>query len=158
KTRFTTRRDDIVEFGEPDQLYLNDGKGHFTAVSWTGGAFLDADGKPLKEPPLDWGLTATFRDVNNDGSPDLYVCNDYWTPDRFWINDGQGHFRAAPPLTLRKIPSSSMGIDFADVNRDGVLDFFLVEMLGSDPRTRKRQSVADKPDAPTTGIIDDLPQ
>lgn len=158
KTRFIFRNGDVSEYGEPDQLYLNDGKGHFTPVSWTGGAFLDADGKPLKEPPRDWGLTATFRDVNGDGAPDLYVCNDYWTPDRFWINDGKGHFRAAAPLTLRKIPSSSMGIDFADINRDGRLDFFCVEMLGSDVRTRKRQMFADKPEWPNIGINDDLPQ
>lgn len=158
RTRFTMRRNEISEFGEPDQLYLNDGKGHFTPVSWTAGAFLDVDGKPLKEPPLDWGLTATFRDVNGDGAPDLYVCNDYWTPDRFWINDGKGRFRAAAPFTLRKIPSSSMGVDFADVNRDGILDFFAVDMLASDARARKRQSLADKPEWPTIGINSDLPQ
>jgi hypothetical protein len=158
KTRFVLRNGEVAEYGEPDQLYLNDGQGHFTPVSWTGGAFLDADGKPLKEPPRDWGLTATFRDVNGDGAPDLYVCNDYWTPDRFWINDGKGHFRAAAPLTLRKIPSSSMGVDFADINRDGRLDFFCVEMLGSDIRTRKRQMFADKPEWPAIGVNSDLPQ
>jgi hypothetical protein len=158
KSRFIFRRGEISEYGEPDQLYLNDGKGHFTAVSWTDGAFLDADGKPLKEPPLDWGLTATFRDVNGDGAPDLYVCNDYWTPDRFWINDGKGHFRAISRMALRKIPSSSMGVDFADINRDGLLDFFAVEMLASDSRVRKRQRFADKPEWPVIGSNDDRPQ
>ena len=158
QTRFTMRGGEIAELGEADQLYLNDGKGHFSAVSWTGGAFVDANGKTLVEPPRDWGLTATFRDVNNDGAPDLYVCNDYWTADRLWINDGKGHFRAVAPLTLRKIPSSSMGVDFADVNRDGILDFFVVEMLGSDARTRKRQAFADKPEWPTIGLNADLPQ
>ena len=40
----------LQEYGEPDALYLNDGKGKFTAVSWTDGAFLDADGKAGKSP------------------------------------------------------------------------------------------------------------
>src|SRR5690349_15221837 len=31
----------MYELGEPDVLYLNDGKGKFTAVSWTDGTFLD---------------------------------------------------------------------------------------------------------------------
>src|ERR1051326_3002764 len=33
----------LLEHGEVDVLYLNDGKGGFTAVSWTDGSFLDAD-------------------------------------------------------------------------------------------------------------------
>ena len=41
-------------------------------------------------------MTAAFRDLNGDGAPDIYVCNDYWTPDRFWLNDGKGHFQACP--------------------------------------------------------------
>ena len=88
----------------------------------TNGAFLDEDGKALIEPPRDWALTAQFRDINRDGAPDLYVCNDYWTPDRLWINGGRGRFREVDSLGLRKIPFSSMGADFADINRDGKLD------------------------------------
>src|SRR5262249_30629338 len=46
----------IIEFGEVDALYLNDGEGHFSLVPFTGGSFLDEDGKPLTTPPYDWGL------------------------------------------------------------------------------------------------------
>ena len=31
----------MIELGEPDSLYLNDGKGHFQLASWTDGTFLD---------------------------------------------------------------------------------------------------------------------
>src|SRR5262249_1205962 len=72
----------VQEYGEPDQLLLNDGKGHFTQIPWTNGSFLDEQGNALVQPPRDWTLTATFRDVNGDGAPDIYVCSDYWTPDR----------------------------------------------------------------------------
>ena len=84
----------LVEYGEPDTLYLNDGKGAFTAVPWTAGAFLNEDGKPLKTEPFDMGLSVMFRDINGDGAPDIYVCNDFQTPDRIWMNDGRGRFRA----------------------------------------------------------------
>ena len=57
----------------PDELYLNDGTGHFTPVSWTNGAFLDEDGLKLSHAPLDWGLSAAFHDLNGDGWPDLYM-------------------------------------------------------------------------------------
>jgi enediyne biosynthesis protein E4 len=132
----------LVEAGQPDQLYLNEGGGRFRAVSWTDGSFLDEAGNPLKAPPNDWGLTATFRDLNGDGAPDLYVCNDYWTPDRCWINDGKGRFRALPTMAIRKTPASSMGVDVADVDRDGDMDLFVVDMLSRYPQLRKRQGFA----------------
>jgi len=93
------------ELGEPDALYRNLGKGRFKQVPWTEGAFLDEDGKPLIHPPFDWGLSVMFHDLNNDGKPDLYVCNDFKTPDRIWINDGHGRFRAIDRLALDKFHS-----------------------------------------------------
>ena len=41
----------ILENGQPDRLYLNDGQGRFTPVSFTDGAFLDEDGRRLAKPP-----------------------------------------------------------------------------------------------------------
>jgi hypothetical protein len=148
----------VFEYGEPDVLYLNDGHGHFSSVSWTDGAFLDEVGKKLTNAPLDWGLTASFRDINGDGFPDLYVCNDYWTPDRIWINDGHGHFRAAEKLAFRETSASSMGIDFADLTRSGNLDILVVDMLSRDLGLRKRQMFAQPPKASPLGAIDNRPQ
>lgn len=159
RDRFTVDENGAIqEYGEPDALYLNDGKGRFTPVSWTDGAFLDEDGKPLTRPPLDWGLTAQFRDINDDGAPDLYVCNDYWTPDRIYLNDGKGRFRAIDRLALRSISASSMGVDFADIDRDGHVDFMVVDMLSRDHQRRKRQLGAMKAVPRATGAIDDRPQ
>ena len=148
----------LLEYGEPDRLLLNDGTGRFTAVPWTNGVFRDEHGTPLPAPPLDWGLSATFRDFNGDGAPDLYVCNDFWTPDRFWLNDGRGHFLAAPALALRKTSGSSMGVDMADVNRDGTMDFFVVDMLSRNPAWRKQQMAAQPEPPGQPGAFADRPQ
>ncbi len=129
----------LHENGEADYLYLNDGQGRFTAVSWVDGHFLDEEGRTLKGPPLDWSLSAMFRDINGDGLPDLYVCSDFVQPDRLWINQGNGRFRAAPRGTLTKTSRLSMGIDFGDLNRDGWDDFMVVDMLSPDRVSRMRQ-------------------
>ena len=148
----------IQEYGEPDLVYLNDGKGHFTPLSWTNGAFLDENGHPLTGPPRDWGLTAAFRDLNGAGAPDIYVCNDFWTPDRLWLNDGKGHFRACPLPALRHTSASSMGVDFADVDRDGRMDFCVVDMLARDWEHRKREVELSGLMRSASGMLDDRAQ
>lgn len=148
----------VRELGEPDILYLNDGRGHFTPTSWTDGRFLDEQGAPLKAPPYDFGLSVMFHDMNGDGVPDLYVCNDLFPPDRIWLNDGHGHFRAMSNLALRNTSRFSMGVDFADINRDGIDDFFVVDMLSRDHQRRKVQTVGVPPMTLPIGRIDNRPQ
>jgi hypothetical protein len=80
-----------------------------------------------------------FRDMNGDRAPDLYIANDGFTEDRCWINDGTGNFREISPLSLRQLSYSSMGVDFADINRDGHDDFFVVEMLSRSHERRLTQ-------------------
>lgn len=121
--------DRVFELGEPDVLYLNDGQGRFTPVSWTDGAFLDEEGRPLREAPWDQSLSALFHDFNGDRAPDLYVCGDASTPDRFWLNDGRGRFRAVPGPAVRVTPYFSMSVVAADLDRDGLDDLFVTDML-----------------------------
>lgn len=122
----------VHEFGEPDTLFLNDGTGRFQPVPWDR-AFTDEQGQPMS-PPWDFGLAVQIRDANGDGAPDIYVCNDFQTPDRLWLGDGNGHFRAAPQFAIRNMSYASMGVDFADLDRDGRLDSVTVEMLSHDLR------------------------
>ncbi len=148
----------MYELGEPHVLYLNDGKGKFTPVSWTDGTFRDETGKPLKQAPWDQGLSVMFRDLNGDGCPDIYVCNDAFTPDRCWINDGHGHFQALSHLAWRSTSYFSMGVDFADIDRDGYDDFLVVDMLSRDHRLKLTQMSSMAPQKTAPGDLEAQPQ
>ena len=147
----------IFEHGQVDDLYFNIGDFSFRRVPFTGGLFLDESGKPLSSDLFDWGLSVMFRDINQDGLADIYVCNDFAEPDRIWLNQGQG-FRLMPKLSLRHIARFSMGIDFADFNRDGLDDFFVVDMLSRQHARRQMQISHAKPEPTAPGEIDNRPQ
>lgn len=138
----------VTEHGEADGLYRNDGKGKFTLIPFTGGAFKDESGKPLTSPPYDWGLAAMFHDLNGDLIPDLYVCNDLGSPDRIWLGDGKGGFQAIARTAIRKTSWFSMGVDFGDLDRDGHDDFLVTDMLSRDPVRRQvdAQDLSADPD------------
>lgn len=141
----------IVELGELDALFLNDGNAAFSKVPWTGGAFLNTEGQPLKSEPYDMGLSVIFRDINGDGAPDIYVCNDFQAPDRIWMNDGKGRFRALADHAIRTTCQFSMGADFADIDRDGFDDLFVGDMLSRVNELRLRQSTATNPPPAESG-------
>lgn len=147
----------LIENAEPDFLYINDGKGHFEKASFTDGRFLDELGNPVSEP-MDWGLLPRLQDMDNDGDPDIYVCNDYSSPDRIWINDGTGHFQAIEKLAIRHTSKFTMAMDFSDIDRDGDLDFILIDMLARNYQRRMQQTNTTK--NPPTGIgeIEKRPQ
>ncbi|HXG47489.1 MAG TPA: VCBS repeat-containing protein [Methylomirabilota bacterium] len=147
----------LEEVGEPDVLYRNDGRGRFAPVPWNSEWFRDYDGKPMPAP-WDFGLGVQIRDINDDGFPDIYVCNDFQTVDRVWLNDGTGRFRLLPRLAMRNQPFASMGVDFADIDRDGNLDFFVVEMLARDPARRTRQIGGMQPQYPIPGRFENRPE
>jgi len=147
----------LEEVGEPDVLYRNLGGGRFQAIPWGSNAFLDEAGKP-REAPWDFGLSAVIRDINQDGWPDIYVCNDFQTVDRMWINLGDGRFQLAPRHALRKQSFSSMGVDFGDLDQDGHYDFFTTEMRATDAARRLRSISGVTPVFPFPGVTENRPE
>jgi hypothetical protein len=153
-----TPKGGIEELGEADAMFRNVGGKTFTPLSFTNGNFLDEDGVPLRKPPFDWGLSVMIRDINQDGLPDIYVCNDFNTPDRMWLNQGGGKYRAAPKLAMRKGTMFSMGVDFGDLNRDGWDDFMLLDMLSRDRQIRLTTFGDRNPQLTQIGQFDNRPE
>lgn len=107
----------VEEYGRSDYLFHNQGNGTFVDV--TSKAGIGGHG---------FGLSATWFDYDGDNDPDLYVCNDYDDPDRFYQNQGDGTFLDQLLATVPHTPWSSMGSDAGDLNNDGLFDLFCVDM------------------------------
>lgn len=134
----------VREIGEKDELYFNIGDGSFRKVNNPEDYFFASDGSKLGLD-LDWGLSAKFRDLNNDGLQDLYVANDFWTPDRIWINQGDNTFRALDTLSIPNLSYSSMEVDFTDVDQNGTTDIFVLDMLDSTHEVRMLHMIPEEP-------------
>ena len=75
-------------------------------------------------------LSVLLSDWNRDGWLDLIVGNDLGQPDIFYLGDGRGGFRELD-RSDGIIPTSartSMSIDTADVNNDGLLDIYITQI------------------------------
>ena len=103
--------------GRRDFLLRNNGNGTFADVTTKSGVW-----------GLTQGHTALWFDANHDGWPDLYVANDFETPDRFYLNQGDGTFADVVDERLPHVTYFSMGADAGDLNNDGLLDFFITDM------------------------------
>jgi hypothetical protein len=128
----------MTQRAEPDGFYSFDGS-KFVRVPMTSNRFVGLDGKPLAEEPESFGLAAKLVDLNGDGAPDLYIGNDFEDTDQLWFNDGHGNFRLTGYTAQRQMSNSTMGVDVADVNGDGLPDLFCVDMLSADTRKLKTQ-------------------
>jgi len=135
----------MVEFGEPDHLFIQDNNGNFQMAPWKEERFKHADGTTIEQPFRDLSLSSMFHDLNRDGLPDLYVCNDFHSPDRIWINQGDGRFLAMDENAIRTTCHFSMGVDIADVDRNGLDDLFVVDMLSRSHQLRMTQKTEMSP-------------
>ncbi len=82
------------------------------------------------------GLGVVVGDFNGDGWPDIYVANDYIRNDLLWMNDGKGGFFNAIGSAMGHQSYSSMGVDAADLNNDGLPDIITLDMQ---PETGERK-------------------
>ncbi|HEY5078826.1 MAG TPA: CRTAC1 family protein, partial [Opitutaceae bacterium] len=127
--------------GEADYLFHNNRNGTFTNV--TDRAGISGPGQ---------GHSATWWDYDNDGWPDLYVANDFGTPDKLYRNNGDGTFTDILDGALPHTSFSSMGADVGDVRNDGFVDLLVADMARTthqgDQRTEaaSRSKAMDPPD------------
>ncbi len=102
-----------------------------------GGAFVDVSDKAGINYQLSYGLSACVTDVNNDGYPDLYVCNDFLGPDHFYINNGDKTFTEKTSEYFKETSLFSMGSDFGDLNNDGYPDLVVADMMWDNHKQMK---------------------
>ena len=79
-----------------------------------------------------YGHSIAVADINNDGYPDFHKTNDFDDPDLLFINTKKKGFTNEINTQFKHISWSSMGNDFADINNDGLLDLFALEMAPDD--------------------------
>jgi len=82
-------------------------------------------------------LGVNIVDIDRDGWKDIYVSNDYNSPDMFLINNGDGSFTDRSGEFLKHTSYSSMGMNIADMNNDRQADIFVLDMLPEDNLRRK---------------------
>lgn len=118
-----------TETGRPDVLYRNDGEDGFVDVTSFAGISTDRH----------WGNSATWWDYNNDSWPDLYVGNDFKSPDFLYRNNGDGTFTECAQEHFRHTTWFSMGAVQTDFNNDGFFDFVIADMM---PRSHYMQKAS----------------
>lgn len=104
----------------PDCLYRNNDDGTFTDVSEASGIAAHAAGT---------GMGMVCCDFDQDGDTDIFVLNDV-AGNFFFQNDGHGKFEEIGLLigaayNVHGHELGSMGLDCADYDNDGWLDFFM---------------------------------
>lgn len=86
-------------------------------------------------------------DLNNDGWTDLYVSNDFYSPDALYINNKDGSFTNIVNSALNHMSYYSMGVDVSDINNDGFLDVFVLDMVAEDNFRLKSNMSGMNPEA-----------
>ena len=101
-----------------DYLFKNEGA-FFTDVTRNSGISF-----PTKYNTI---FSSFSSDFNGDSWPDLYLTNDFDTPDYLWLNF-KGHFSEKFNSYFKHSSFFTMSIDAADINNDGLLDIFSTDM------------------------------
>ena len=129
KNTITFLRDEKPKDYDPasrDKLYRND-NGKFVDISDRAGIVNSA-----------WGLSVVTADFNEDGWEDIYVANDYLSPDLLYINNCNGTFTESIQEYFQHTSFYSMGSDWADIDQNGHFDLFTLDMAPEDHVRSKR--------------------
>jgi hypothetical protein len=109
------------KFEESGHLYRNNGNLTFSDVT---------DEAGVRNFGMSIGVVAA--DFNNDGWKDLFISNDFNPPDFLYLNNGNGTFSEVVKECTFQTSIFGMGLDAADINNDGFIDMFQIDMTPPD--------------------------
>jgi len=103
----------MVSATSENQMYINDGTGHFTDMSKQKGvdSIIPAQGMNV-------------ADVDGDGDLDIYVSN-ILASGALYENDGNGNFKDSTSAAGLDYHLFGQGVAFGDVNGDGAIDMYV---------------------------------
>ncbi|HEY0947696.1 MAG TPA: FG-GAP-like repeat-containing protein, partial [Opitutaceae bacterium] len=143
----------------PGRLFRNVGDWKFVDVTEQAGLAEEASligwlkDSVSSEKKIIWRQGAVFADVNNDRLLDLYVCrND--APNLLYINQGDGTFKEEAGTRGLAIVDGSVVGAFADFDRDGWLDVFILtnQVDGTEASGRPDRLFRNKGDGTFTEV------
>jgi hypothetical protein len=111
---------------ESGHLYRNNGDATYTDVTVEAGLLT-----------FGLSLSATVSDLNQDGYDDLYISNDFTSPDFYFFNNGDGTFTDRTKDVVGQTSFYGMGNDIADYNNDGLPDVMQIDMAPEDNQRAK---------------------
>ncbi|MCI5082514.1 MAG: FG-GAP-like repeat-containing protein, partial [Saprospiraceae bacterium] len=104
----------LSNFNDQNRLYRNNGDLTFTDVVYEAGV-----------TDIQMSMSAIFFDYDNDHDVDLYLVHDFDIPNILYRNDGNGQFTDVSAEAGVDYAGDGMGVDAADINRDGFLDLYV---------------------------------
>ncbi|WP_158657057.1 VCBS repeat-containing protein [Maribacter cobaltidurans] len=124
-----------------DKLFRNNGDNTFTDVSKDANILIEG-----------FGLGVEIFDFNADGWPDVYISNDFLTPDILYINQKDGTFENEINQYFEHLTFNGMGNDIADINNDGLMDVVVLDMLPEENKRLKLTMVGNRYDQFNLGV------
>lgn len=105
----------FVGTSEPNRLFRQTGSFRFEEITDIAGINVD----------VAWGSAAAMIDIDGDADLDIYLTR-YDAANQLFINDGKGVFSEQAARFGLDIIDASLAPAFADYDRDGDLDLFLL--------------------------------
>ncbi len=111
----------VCGYTTASRFFRNNGDGTFTDVTTPAGIVNDRFR----------GFAPRFVDMNNDLYPELLVSADFRT-SRYYVNNRDGTFTNYTATAGTGLDENGMGQTVADFNGDGLLDWFVTSIFGSE--------------------------